>query len=286
MPAFRAAAAAMPSARFPTNPRARLAVASYPFRKFVNPKDGSLPLVEFPKMVVDRFGVHGIEPLDAHFPSLDDRYLDTFRNALEKVKAHVVNIPVGRLGASFYDPNPSNRQLAVQNAKRWVEVAAKLGSPGIRAHVRRAKDAAPNVDFAAESLRILAEYGAENKIVIHLENDDPQSEPPFFLVDVIKKASTPWLRSLPDFCNSMLLEKGEAFNDRALEALFHVAYAISHVKDSEQDGKKFFRIDLAKAFAIAKDTGYRGYFSMEYDAEGDPYKPTTHLIEQSLKYLS
>lgn len=278
-------AASAPAARFPSDPRARLAVASYPFRKFVNPATGTLPLLEFPKMVVERFGVHGIEPLDAHFPSTDPGYLEKFRAALDRAKAYVVNIPVGKLEASFYDPNPANRRIAVEKAKRWVDVAAALGSPGIRAHIRETKAAAPNANLAADALRQVAEYGAEKNIVIHLENDDPRSEEPFFLVDVIAKAGTPWLRALPDFCNSMLLEKGEAFNDRALEALFRRAYAICHVKDSEQDGKKFYRIDLAKAFAIAKSAGYRGYFSMEYDADGDPYAPTASLIERSLKYL-
>ncbi|MGH9666191.1 MAG: sugar phosphate isomerase/epimerase family protein [Bryobacteraceae bacterium] len=282
---LRVEAAGAPPDRFPTDPRARLAVASYPFRKFVNPKTGTLPLLEFPKMVVERFGVHGIEPLDAHFPSIDGGYLEKFRNALDKAKAHVVDVPVGRLEASFYDPDPANRRIAVGNAKRWVDVAAAIGSPGIRAHIRSAKGAAPNAALAADALREVAEYGAGKNIVIHLENDDPRSEEPFFLVDVITKAATPWLRALPDFCNSMLLEKGEAFNDRALSALFRLAYAISHVKDSEQGGKKFYRIDLAGTFAIAKNAGYRGYFSMEYDAEGDPYAPTASLIKRSLRYL-
>ncbi|MGH7249336.1 MAG: hypothetical protein ACREH9_14650, partial [Pseudomonadota bacterium] len=96
-----------PAVRFPTDPRARLAVASYPFRKSVNPRNGTLALVDFPRMAADRFGVSGIEPLDAHFPATDAAYLEKFRAALEQAKAHVVNIPVGRLQTSFYDPDPA-----------------------------------------------------------------------------------------------------------------------------------------------------------------------------------
>ncbi|MEO7144320.1 MAG: sugar phosphate isomerase/epimerase family protein [Bryobacteraceae bacterium] len=275
-----------PAIRFPTAPRARLAVASYPFRKFVNPRTGTLPLIDFPKMVSDRFGLSAIEPLDAHFPSTDAAYLEKFRAALHRAKSRVVNIPVGRLGGSFYDPEPANRKIAIDSARQWVDIASAIGSPSIRAHIREVKGIAPNAALASEALRQVAEYGASKNVVIHLENDDPRSEEPFFLVDVIAKAGTPWLRALPDFCNSMLLDKGEDYNDKALTALFHDAYGISHVKDSEQEGKKFYQIDLAKVFAIAKRAGYRGYFSMEYDAEGDPYAPTGHLIEQSLKHLS
>ena len=40
------------------------------------------------------FWRNGVEPLDAHFPSTDDRYLLGFRTAIEKAGVHVVNIPV------------------------------------------------------------------------------------------------------------------------------------------------------------------------------------------------
>jgi len=49
--------------------RARIAVASWPFRKLVNPKTGTVKLVDFPAFISDRFGVPGIEPLSRHFPS-------------------------------------------------------------------------------------------------------------------------------------------------------------------------------------------------------------------------
>jgi len=123
-------------------------------------------------------------------------------------------------------------------------------------------------------------------VVVHLENDDARSEEAFFLVDIIKAAGTPWLRALPDFCNSMLLERGDDYNYKAVRALFDHAYGICHVKDSEQDGKKMFHVDLGRTFEIARAAGYRGYFSMEYDAEGDPFEPTAKLIEGTLRVLA
>ena len=119
-----------------------------------------------------------------------------------------MNIPVGRLGGSFYDADAEKRKRVVVTAKHWVDVAAAVGSPSIRVHVAAAKDP-PNVAFAAESLKEVAAYGEHCNVVVHLENDDPRSEEAFFLVDVIEAAETPWLRALPDFCNSMLLERGD-----------------------------------------------------------------------------
>jgi sugar phosphate isomerase/epimerase len=266
-----------PHVAFRSNPRDRLAVASYPFRKQV-------PLLEFPKVVSDRFGIQGVELLGEHFLSTDGAYLDQLRAALLKAGSRVVNIPVDRLGGSFYDSDGEVRKVAIATSKRWIDVAATLGSPSVRLHVIAAKTP-PNVSVAAESLREVAEYGEKKNVVAHLENDDAHSEEAFFLVDVIKAANTMWLRALPDFCNSMLLERGDDYNYQAVAALFAHAYGICHVKDSEQDGKKMFHVDLGRTFEIARAAGYRGYFSMEYDAEGDPFEATARLIEGSLRVL-
>ena len=45
-------------------------------------------------------------------------------------------------------------------------------------------------------------------------------------------------------------------------------------------------MDLAAAFEILKKHGYKGYCSIEYDAPGDPYKPTADLVEKTVKFLS
>jgi sugar phosphate isomerase/epimerase len=276
---------AQPRGKFPKDARERLAVASWPFRKLVDPKKGTLPLADFPKMVVEKFGVRGIEPLDEHFPSTDAAYLEKFRNASENARAHVVNIPVGRLGGSFYDADAERRAKVIATAKHWIDVAAALNSPGTRMHIASAKTP-PNVALAADALKEVAAYGEKKNVVVHLENDDPKSEEAFFLLDVLNAAATPWLRALPDFCNSKLIHDDDGYNHRALEKLFERAYAICHVKDSEQDGKKMYHADLPRIFEIAKAANYQGYFSMEYDAEGDPLAPTEYLIEASLRALT
>jgi sugar phosphate isomerase/epimerase len=43
---------------------------------------------------------------------------------------------------------------------------------------------------------------------------------------------------------------------------------------------------MAKAFATLKRHGFKGYCSIEYDAPGDPYKPTATMVEQTVKFLA
>ena len=278
-----AAWSAAPHIRFPSAPRDRLAVASYPFRDFMDrPGHAGLKLTAFAAMVADKFGIYNIEPLSSHFPSTEPAYLAELRRSVERAHSHVVNIPTS-VGASLYDADPARREKAIAGAKKWVDVAASVGSPSIRVHVQ-GTHGAPDVARAAGSLKQVSDYGAAHDIMINLENDDLVSEDAFFLVKVIEAVNSPWLRALPDFGNSMM--KGdEDFNYRAVDTMFRHAYNISHVKDSEVDNGKVFRVSMARTFDIAKAAGYRGYFSMEFEGAGEPYEGTRKLIEESLRHL-
>ncbi len=277
----------------PRTPRDRISVASYPFRAYIesptnHERDPNLPgmdLTEFVGEVVKRFNVHNIEPHNRHFRSLDPSYLGSFREELERTNVKVVNIAVDGQ-ESFYDADPSTRKKAIGHAKRWVDIAVEIGSPSIRTHIQRPSNSVPRVQRAAESLREVAEYGAGKNVVVNLENDDLVSEDAFFIVKVIEAVNHPYLHTLPDFANSMMTGNAD-FNYRALQAMFQHACCICHVKDGEADGdNKLLNIDLKKSFDILRASGYRGYCSMEFDAPGEPYTPTTRLIEQTLQYLA
>ncbi|MGH9432713.1 MAG: sugar phosphate isomerase/epimerase family protein [Terriglobia bacterium] len=284
-----------PDIQFATSPKGRLAVASYPFRYHIKggtgrhmrkPQEPAMTLLEFPEMVVKRFGVHGVEPLSAHFDSTDASYLVQFRAAVEKAGAHVVNVPLDER-YSFYHPDAAVRQKAIATGKHWVDVAKAIGSPSIRAHIEGVHGVKPDVDRAAQSLGQLADYGASQNIVINLENDDPVSEDAFFVVHVIEKANRPFLHALPDFANSMYADNAD-FDYRAITAMFQHAYNISHAKFGEiGEHDKYVSVNVAKTFGIAKAAGYRGYFSMEWEGPGqDPFGGTTKLIQECLKDLS
>jgi sugar phosphate isomerase/epimerase len=154
----------------------------------------------------------------------------------------------------------------------------------MRVHIQGAKDAKPDVNLAADALNRIAEYSGRKGIITSLENDDLVTEDAFFLVKVIEKVNSPYLRALPDFGNSMLTGN-EKFNYDAVAAMFKHATNIAHVKDSEVDRGKVFRVDMAKTFGIAKASGYRGYYSMEWEGQGGPYEGTQLLLNESLKYM-
>lgn len=279
-----------PAAKFPKEAAARLSVSTYPFRQGIaaphagpggEAKQG-LSLEQFASTIVPKLKVHGIEPWSHHFESNDADYVRHLRDAFKRSRVHVVNIPVDvrvRLCGS-----PAERQSALETYYKWVDAAVILRSPSIRVHLPRGEKGS-DIRCAVSGLKTLADYGATKTIVINLENDDPSVEIPERIVRVIKEVNSPYLRALPDFCNSMLIHNDQKYNNGALAELFPLAYNISHVKDVEMDRGKAYRVDLERIFAIAKQANYKGYFSMEWEGTGDAYEATAQLIEASLRYL-
>jgi len=283
--------AAVPSVKFPAAPRDRIAVASYPFREFIagahdpHATSSKMPLKEFAGHVKQKFNVTHIEPWSEHFLSTQPAYLDDLRATALKAGCGFANIAADGED-SFYSPDRAVRAKAVAFGKKWIDVAAHIGSPSVRINLPPAKDTKPDRALVAESLKSLAAYGAGKNVVVHHENDNPISENPFFISDVLDGVASPWDRALPDCGNSFSAMPAEdAF--RGLGQMFARAYGISHVKDVSMTAKgQVVPVDLARALAIAKKHNYQGYFSMEWDTEGDPYAGTEKLIATTLKNIS
>jgi sugar phosphate isomerase/epimerase len=287
--AFAAALRAQgPQTKFPVEPRRRLSVSTYPFRTIIKSPhrheaeaaNATLTLQEFAASIPQRFQVYGIEPWSPHFESTDPDYVSGLSAAFKQAGVRVVDIPVDA-AVRPCSPEAEVRKASLETWEKWVDAAVILGSPSIRVHLPEHA----NDDCVLTMLNRLVEYGTQKRVVINLENDDPRSEEAFHVVKVIEQINSPYLHALPDFCNSRLVGD-EEYTYRALTAMFAHAYNISHVKDEESDEGKTYRVDVARVFAIAKKAGYRGYFSMEWEGQGDPYEGTKRLLEQSLKNLS
>ena len=290
VPSLSHAASSHPSVHFPSIPRERISICSYPFREFIagdRHKDGnpSMDLKDFAAHVVEKFNVNKIEPWTHHFPSTDPDYLQDFRKGLEKTGVSVANMAVDT-NDSFYSSDREERERAIANSKKWIDVAVTLGSPGVRTNIAIVKDMKPDLQRLTETLHRVVTYASSKNIVVHLENDDPVSEDPFFLVKVVKKVNSPWLRVLPDFGNT-LAAQNEEYNYRAVNSMFQYAYGICHVKDSIGDDQgEIKHVDLARTFALLRHHSFKGYCSIEYDAPGNPYEPTVKLVEETIQYLS
>jgi sugar phosphate isomerase/epimerase len=281
-----------PDLEFPTRPRDRLAVTSWPFRAYMEssanqgrkPSVPSIDIKAFPAMVAERFSVYNVNPLLNHFPSTDSAYLESFREAVAKARSHVVDL--GLPGRCFATTDTTTAEAAVQDGCKWIDIAAAIGSPSVRQHLSARQGEKPDVDAAAIHLARLADYGGKRNVVVNLENDNAVAEDPYFIVNILEKVNNAYLRALPDFGNS-IVKYGEEGNEKAVAAMLKHSFNMCHVKGMLQpDGGKTYQVDLKRMFEIARQRSYRGYFSMEFDTNGgDPFTGTTKLIDETLHYL-
>ena len=151
---------------------------------------------------MEKFQINKIEPWTGHFASTDPKYLEQFRAAIERARSTVVNIAVDG-EHSPYALDRAEREQAIAFSKKWVDNAVAIGSPSIRTNLPVAKDSSPDLGRTAESLKPVVEYASSKNIVVSLENDNPVSEDPFFLISLVEKVDSPWLHTLPDFGNTL-----------------------------------------------------------------------------------
>jgi sugar phosphate isomerase/epimerase len=285
------AVGSQPSLKFPATPKERIAIASYPFRDFIagptgNPAVASkIAFKDFAAHVAEKFNIKKIEPWSDHFASTDEKYLDEFRTAVEKTGATIVNIAVDG-EHSPYAADKTEREKSIAFSKQWVDVAVATGSPSIRTSMAKARDSEPDVQRAADSLTQVVTYASRKNIVVNLENDNPASEDPFFILKVLVKVNSPWLHALPDFANT-LVTGHEEHAYQGVSAMFPHAYNICHVKEMEVNERgQAFHVDMGKTFGMMRDAHFKGYCSMEFDSPGDPYQGTAQLIETTMRYLA
>jgi sugar phosphate isomerase/epimerase len=281
-----------PELMFPTRPRDRLAVTSWPFRAYIEspgnrdrkPGVSGMDIKAFPAMVVDKFAIDNVNPLLNHFASTDPAYLESFREAVAKARSHVVDL--GLPGRCFATTDTSTAEAAIRDGCQWIDIAAAIGSPSVRQHLSARQGEKPDLDAAATNLARLADYGGKRNVVVNLENDDPSAEDPFFIVSAVEKVNNAYLRALPDFGNS-IGKYGEEGNEKAVAAMIKHSFNMCHVKGAVQfDAGKTYHVDLGRMFAIARQSAYPGYFSMEFDTNGgDPFAGTTKLIDETMHYL-
>jgi sugar phosphate isomerase/epimerase len=282
-----------PNLQFPALTRDRIAIASYPFREVIagahdKPYPSTISKMDLKNFVIfvkSKFNINKIEPWSEHFRSLDAKYLNELRAVLEKSGGGIVNIAVDG-EHSPYAAEKSEREKAISFSKQWIDIASTVGAPSVRTNMPPAKDSKPDMDRAADTLARVAEYSAAKNILVNLENDNPVSEDPFFIVSIIEKVNNPWLHTNPDFANTLTTGKTE-YAYKGIAAMFQHAYSICHVKAMESDEKgQLVHVDMAKTFGILKNSNYKGYCSMEFDSPGDPSQGTSDLIEQTLKFLA
>lgn len=241
--------------------------------------------LDFAKTAKRDFGIHGVEYVNQFFKdkAKDKAYLAEMKKRAEGEGVRSLLIMCdgeGRLG----DPDDLKRTQAVENHYKWVEAARFLGCHSIRVNAASEGSYEEQMKLAADGLRRLTEYGADNGLNVIVENHGGLSSNGKWLVGVMKLVNHPRCGTLPDFGNFRL--KDDQWYDRyqGVKEMMPYAKAVSAKSyEFDQEGNEV-RTDFFKMLKIVLDAGYREYLGIEYEgkqlSEPEGVKATKLLLER------
>lgn len=219
----------------------------------------ALDLMDFPGEVA-ALGINCVDLCIQHIPNIEAGYLAELRAAFESadVELYQLLIDIGEVASA----DPDERSASIALTKRWMEIAAELGSSGVRYVPGDSKPNPANISASGAAFRELYDYAVdcgvepatENYKVFNNEADD--------LLQVLELAERDY-GVVADFGNA----KGPDKYDN-LAKLMPKATAIHQWVMLDDDGTLIAE-DSKRCLGMARDSGFDGPIML---LGGHPYK--------------
>jgi len=232
-----------------------------------------------PATGIDLFGVcdfcakHGSDAVDLtgyFFPGYpkapDDQYL-------VKLKRHAFDLGLAISGTGvrndFTAADKAIREEGVQRIKTWIEIAAKLGAPTVRAFAdsqppfKDWHESSGNADrktvegWAADALRECADYGKKFGVIVAVQNHGDFTKTGAQHLSLLERVDSEWCAALVDTGRYIT---DDPYADIALMAPYAVNWQIKETLGSSTDSP---RTDMKRLVTIIWKSGYRGYVPIE-----------------------
>ena len=254
---------------------------------------GKIDALDFAKVSREEFDIDAIEYVNQFFKTKakDEAYLADLktRAADHGVKSLLImGDGEGQLGHA----DSAERAKTVANHHKWVDAAKYLDCHSIRVNAGTTGSGSfeEKQKLAADGLRQLSEYGAQQGLNVIVENHGGLSSDGSWLAGVMKLVNLENCGTLPDFGNFNV--GGGKMYDRykGVRELMPYAKAVS-AKSHEFDEKgNEVKTDYLRMMKIVLDHGYNGYVGVEYEgSKVDAYqgiKLTKALLERVRDQLS
>lgn len=252
---------------------------------------GKLDHLDFAPTTKKEYGMDAVEYVNQFFmdKAEDTSYLAEMKKRADGEGVTSLLIMCDREG-QLGDPDEKARLQAVENHYKWVNAAKYLGCHAIRVNAASEGTFEEQMKLAADGLRRLTEYGAEQGISVIVENHGGLSSNGKWLAGVMKMVDHPECGTLPDFGNFKVSDDEWYDFYLGVEELMPYAKAVSAKSlDFDENGNDT-RIDFLKMMKIVLAAGYHGYVGIEYEgdrvSEPDGIKATKALLEKCREQIA
>jgi L-ribulose-5-phosphate 3-epimerase len=261
------AAGAIAPARSPQAPREkarfRTGLVAYSYRQALEAK--TMTYEDLIRVAVDT-GTDGIDMTVYWLPGTSDDYLLGLRRFAYRNRVEIYSIGTR---VRLAQPTAELRQQQLEELKKWLDVAQKVGATHVRVFGGNTPTGATleqAIGFAAETLKRGAELAGARGLILGLEDDGGITDFAKETIEIVKRADSPWAGMNLDIGNF----RPPAVYDQIEMSIPHAVS--THIKTTIalDDGKTRGPMDLDRVFKTFAAHGYRGYMGLEYEAAGDP----------------
>ena len=254
---------------------------------------GQLEHLDFPVIAKKNFNINIVEYVSRFFKETNTPYLNELKKRAKDhgVKSHLIMVGgIGDLGES----DPTKRLKNIEEHYKWIDIAGHLGCQSIRVNAYGNGSREDMAKSMTESLSLLGEYAAKEKINVIVENHGGLSSDVPWLLDIMKNVNMKNVGTLPDFGNFCIKSTKDGCIEeysryQGVQELLPYAKGISAKSyDFSAEGLET-TIDYHRMFKIIKNGGFKGIIGIEYEgtrlSEYEGIKATKRLIENILKII-
>lgn len=224
--------------------------------------------LDFAKIAKQDYGIGAVEFVNQFFKdkAKDTSYLSEMNKRAKDLGVEHRLIMCDGEGA-LGDPDEAKRKQAVENHYKWVEAAKFLNCKIIRVNAQSKGSYEEQQKLAADGLHRLAEFGAQHKIAVIVENHGGLSSNGQWLTGVMKMVNHPNCGTLPDFGNFRVGPGEEYDRYKGVTEMMPYAKAVSaKTHDFDERGEEI-QIDYHRMMKIVLDAGYHSFVGIEYEGE-------------------
>jgi sugar phosphate isomerase/epimerase len=245
------------------------------------PAGEELTLLTAPKFIADTLGLHNVEIWSAQFVETSTDYCKKIRAAAEAVGSRIINIQVDG-SENLSDPDEAKRAQSIATIKQWMDRAAAVGAPTLRANTGGGPPEAWDIKRTSDSFRQLADYGKKIKVKILVENHIGYSADIDKVVAVAKTVNDPYCRVISDWGNTP--SSSDKARVEGLSKLFPYLELVSAKQLDFDEQNRHINYDVVPLIKATEASGYKGIYSIEF--YGKPPKDTVAAAKAMIKALS
>ncbi len=218
--------------------------------------DRKFTLLELPKIMREELDMRVIDLNTSSLASFKPAYLDQVRKAADDAGCIMTNLKMNQRNLDMNSRDKAVRDKALAEYKRSIDAASHLGLRWARPLPMKPK---PDYDIHVASYRQLADYAAERKVEMLVENFGWMQADPDSVIKLIKAIGKN-VAACPDTGNW----NSDKLRYEGLAKTFPIAVTCDYKARNMGPKGEHPLYDLKRCFTIGWDAGFRGPWCLEH----------------------